>query len=76
MKSLPFPYGISELLGPLSIFYSGLMSDLLWSDPHPYPGRGPSKRGVGLSFGADVTKRFLEDNNLGICHVILWLGLT
>ena len=51
------------------------MSDMLWSDPQPYPGRGPSKRGVGLSFGADVTKRFLEDNNLGICHVILWLGL-
>lgn len=48
---------------------------MLWSDPQPYPGRGPSKRGVGLSFGADVTKRFLEDNNLGICHVILWLGL-
>ncbi|XP_050935581.1 serine/threonine-protein phosphatase 5-like isoform X4 [Cucumis melo] len=45
---------------------SGLMSDLLWSDPHPYPGRGPSKRGVGLSFGADVTKRFLEDNNLDL----------
>ncbi|XP_038901673.1 serine/threonine-protein phosphatase 5-like [Benincasa hispida] len=44
----------------------GLMSELLWSDPQPYPGRGPSKRGVGLSFGADVTKRFLQDNNLDL----------
>ncbi|KAG2717541.1 hypothetical protein I3843_03G182300 [Carya illinoinensis] len=44
----------------------GLMCELLWSDPQPHPGRGPSKRGVGLSFGADVTKRFLQENNLGI----------
>ncbi|XP_024003941.1 serine/threonine-protein phosphatase 5 isoform X2 [Eutrema salsugineum] len=44
----------------------GLMCELLWSDPQPIPGRGPSKRGVGLSFGGDVTKRFLEDNNLDL----------
>jgi len=43
---------------------SGLFSDLLWSDPQPFPGRGPSKRGVGQSFGPDVTKRFLDDNGL------------
>ncbi|XP_072965076.1 serine/threonine-protein phosphatase 5 [Typha angustifolia] len=42
----------------------GLMCELLWSDPQPQLGRGPSKRGVGLSFGADVTKRFLQENNL------------
>nr|GMD60710.1 serine/threonine-protein phosphatase 5 isoform X2 [Ipomoea batatas] len=42
----------------------GLMCELLWSDPQPQPGRGPSKRGVGLSFGGDVTKRFLQENNL------------
>ncbi|KAF7833541.1 serine/threonine-protein phosphatase 5 isoform X1 [Senna tora] len=44
----------------------GLMCELLWSDPQPLPGRGPSKRGVGLSFGGDVTKRFLQENNLGM----------
>ncbi|KAL3651317.1 Serine/threonine-protein phosphatase 5 [Castilleja foliolosa] len=44
----------------------GLMCELLWSDPQPQLGRGPSKRGVGLSFGADVTKRFLEDNKLDL----------
>lgn len=43
---------------------SGLMSDLLWSDPQPAPGRQPSKRGVGLSFGPDVTRAFLETNRL------------
>jgi diadenosine tetraphosphatase ApaH/serine/threonine PP2A family protein phosphatase len=42
----------------------GLMSDLLWSDPQPFPGRGPSKRGVGQSFGPDVTARFLDANGL------------
>jgi serine/threonine-protein phosphatase 5 len=43
---------------------AALMSDLLWSDPQPFPGRGPSKRGVGQSFGPDVTARFLADNGL------------
>ena len=40
------------------------MSDLLWSDPQPFPGRSPSKRGVGQSFGPDVTERFLAANDL------------
>ncbi|RUS20293.1 Metallo-dependent phosphatase-like protein, partial [Jimgerdemannia flammicorona] len=43
----------------------GLMCELLWSDPQPEPGRGPSKRGVGTQFGPDVTERFLEKNGLG-----------
>ncbi|ORX63207.1 protein phosphatase 5 [Hesseltinella vesiculosa] len=42
----------------------GLMCELLWSDPQPEPGRGASKRGVGVQFGPDVTKAFLERNNL------------
>eukprot|EP00936_MAST-01D_sp_MAST-1D-sp1_P001708 g1708.t1 len=43
---------------------SGIMSDIMWSDPQPFPGRGPSKRGVGLSFGPDVTREFLDANGL------------
>jgi serine/threonine-protein phosphatase 5 len=43
---------------------SGLMSDILWSDPQPFMGRGESKRGVGQSFGPDITKAFLDDNGL------------
>jgi len=42
----------------------GLMCELLWSDPQPQVGRAPSKRGVGVQFGPDVTKKFLEMNNL------------
>ncbi len=42
----------------------GLMSDLLWSDPQPFPGRSVSKRGVGYSFGPDITEAFLKRNNL------------
>ena len=42
----------------------GLMSEALWSDPQPANGRAPSKRGVGLSFGPDVTANFLERNGL------------
>ena len=40
------------------------MCELLWSDPGPTNGRTPSKRGVGVAFGADVTQRFLQDNGL------------
>lgn len=42
----------------------GLMMEMLWTDPQPQNGRGPSKRGVGLQFGPDVTKRFCEKNGL------------
>jgi len=44
----------------------GLMCELLWSDPHPGLGRAPSKRGVGVAFGSDVTHRFLQENNLDL----------
>lgn len=43
---------------------SGLMMEMLWTDPQTQPGRGPSKRGVGLQFGPDITKRFCENNGL------------
>ena len=42
----------------------GLVNEMLWTDPQPNPGRGPSKRGVGLQFGPDITKRFCEENGL------------
>ncbi|KAI1262549.1 protein phosphatase 5 [Xylariaceae sp. FL1019] len=43
---------------------SGLMMEMLWTDPQHAPGRGPSKRGVGMQFGPDVTKRFCDKNGL------------
>ena len=45
---------------------SGLMSDLLWSDPQHAPGRARSKRGVGFSFGPDITQNFLDRNGLSL----------
>jgi serine/threonine-protein phosphatase 5 len=36
----------------------GLMCELLWSDPQPQDGRAPSKRGVGVQFGPDVTHKY------------------
>lgn len=42
----------------------GLMCDILWSDPMPVNGLAPSKRGVGVQFGPDVTEKFLKLNKL------------
>ena len=42
----------------------GLLCDILWSDPQDEPGRAPSKRGVGIQFGPDVTRAFCKQNNL------------
>ena len=62
----------------------GIMCELLWSDPQPSFGRSPSKRGVGCQFGPDVTRRFLETNNLEYIirsHEVkvgmrsIWLGI-
>lgn len=44
----------------------GIMCEILWSDPGKLPGRHPSKRGVGLTFGPDIAKKFLDFNNLEI----------
>lgn len=43
---------------------AGLMMEMLWTDPQDEQGRGPSKRGVGMQFGPDITKRFCEKNGL------------
>jgi serine/threonine-protein phosphatase 5 len=42
----------------------GYMCEMLWSDPQAPLGRAPSKRGVAIQFGPDITKAFLERNNL------------
>ncbi|ESK96591.1 serine threonine-protein phosphatase 5 [Moniliophthora roreri MCA 2997] len=47
---------------------SGLMCELLWTDPQAMPGRGPSKRGVGIAYGPDVTKKWCTAN--GVTGVI------
>uniref|UniRef100_A0A8C9I0A6 Serine/threonine-protein phosphatase T n=1 Tax=Piliocolobus tephrosceles TaxID=591936 RepID=A0A8C9I0A6_9PRIM len=42
----------------------GIMTDLLWADPNEDTGFKPSKRGIGYSFGVDITEKFLKANNL------------
>ncbi|KAH9054197.1 phosphoprotein phosphatase [Lactarius vividus] len=42
----------------------GLMCELLWTDPQESPGWGPSKRGVGIAFGPDVTRRWCDLNKV------------
>ncbi|KAH7913689.1 phosphoprotein phosphatase [Hygrophoropsis aurantiaca] len=41
-----------------------LAPPLLWTDPQIMPGRGPSKRGVGIAFGPDVTRRWCTLNGV------------
>jgi len=44
----------------------GIMCEILWSDPTLLLGRHPSKRGVGVAFGPDISKKFLELNKLDL----------
>jgi serine/threonine-protein phosphatase 5 len=60
---------ISELQKPSrfgEIPESGLICESMWADPQPMKGRSPSNRGVGLSFGPDVTENFLRTNGLDL----------
>jgi serine/threonine-protein phosphatase 2A catalytic subunit len=43
---------------------TGAMSDLLWSDPEERNGWGVSPRGAGYIFGADISQKFTQRNNL------------
>lgn len=42
----------------------GIPMELLWTDPQPEPGRSPSKRGIGMQFGPDITEKFCNDNKI------------
>lgn len=52
---------------------SGIMCDLLWSDPQPQNGRGFSKRGVGIQFGK-LPNNFIALMNKLKKLVLLFLG--
>jgi len=49
---------------PLEAHEDELVAGLLWSDPILKDGISPSTRGIGVFFGPDVTKNFLEKNGL------------
>jgi len=46
---------------------SGLIMDILWSDPSAESGMHASPRGAGVAFGPDCTARFCDDNGLLCC---------
>lgn len=56
---------LSNLRKPNEIPLSGIISDMLWSDPMDYVDTFlPSDRGVGALFGAKPLQKFLDDNKL------------
>ncbi|CAH6719319.1 serine/threonine-protein phosphatase T [[Candida] jaroonii] len=42
----------------------GIAMELLWTDPQNVNGRAPSKRGIGMQFGPDITERFCLSNKI------------
>ena len=58
---------IREIQRPTEIPDSGLLCDLLWSDPDAsIEGWAESDRGVSCTFGADVVAEFLDKNDLDL----------
>lgn len=43
---------------------NGIGMELLWTDPQPDNGCAPSKRGIGIQFGPDITERFCLANKI------------
>lgn len=58
---------ISQIIRPTDIPDTGLLCDLLWSDPDKtVSGWGENDRGVSFTFGGDVVTGFLRKQNLDL----------
>ncbi|XP_031103842.1 serine/threonine-protein phosphatase PP1 isozyme 9 [Ipomoea triloba] len=58
---------ITEIERPTDVPDSGLLCDLLWSDPNPrINGWSDSDRGVSSTFGADAVAEFLDKTDLDL----------
>lgn len=58
---------IRKIQRPINVPDSGVLCDLLWSDPDPSTnGWGENERGVSYVFGADVVKGFLDKQDLDL----------
>ncbi|XP_075233850.1 uncharacterized protein LOC142331702 [Lycorma delicatula] len=59
---------IKKIERPTDIPESGLLTDILWSDPEGggFKGWAPSDRGISYVFGADVVRRFLLRNDMDL----------
>eukprot|EP00659_Diplonema_papillatum_P004289 gene4289-6626_t len=65
LDSLDYKRAIPD--APKSNLHDLIFYDLLWSDPQTCPGVGPNPRGGDtISFGPDVTQKFLAMNSLGL----------
>ncbi|GFR84286.1 serine/threonine-protein phosphatase [Elysia marginata] len=64
------PDQIRRIARPLEIPDEGLVSDLMWADPHPEPTASGwhhnDARGTSFLFGIDVVEKFLEANDLDL----------
>jgi len=58
---------IRRIMRPTDVPDSGLLCDLLWSDPDKdIAGWGENDRGVSYTFGADVVTKFLNKHDLDL----------
>jgi len=58
---------VKQVQRPADIPDSGFLCDLLWSDPHPEgSGFGANDRGVSVSFGEDVVRQFLHQEDMDL----------
>jgi serine/threonine-protein phosphatase PP1 catalytic subunit len=57
---------IRNIARPMDIPESGLVCDLLWSDPSGDVGWGMNDRGVSYTFGADKVAEFLEKHDMDL----------
>ena len=58
---------IRQILRPSDVPDSGLICDLLWSDPEEgLQSWGENERGVSFTFGADVVEKFLRVHDLDL----------
>jgi protein phosphatase len=52
---------LEELPRPIAAFEPKIVEDIMWSDPcEEYPDVMPSRRGLGVVYGINVVRRFLE----------------
>lgn len=67
MEHKDFADRIIGIRRPAIVPDSGLLCDLLWSDPSPTEESwGANDRGISFTFGAKIVKRFVEAHNLGL----------
>lgn len=58
---------IRRVMRPTDVPHSGLLCDLLWSDPHKHKKNWQdNERGVSFTFGSDICTKFLERHDLDL----------